>query len=164
VILILSGLWEVGRITQVEQVMWNSTREAARDGSLGQDDFPTVASSLLTYLQAADKVAFPPGHTTSFIAPVVTLPANTIGYTCWDQTANREMFTVTFTDVTSPSVKDPTDMAQLDVFAIGLQVPYRSIAASPLSQVTGATRLTATVYWAAMVDSPFQISPYLPAQ
>ncbi|MDR3634017.1 MAG: TadE/TadG family type IV pilus assembly protein [Isosphaeraceae bacterium] len=164
IVLILSGLWEVGRISQVQQVMWNSAREAARDASLGQDTLQTVATNLLTYLQSADQVAFPPTHTTSLIAPVVTLPANTTGYTCWDQTANREMFTITFTDATNSSTTDPTGMTQLDRFALGVQVPYRSIAASPLAQVTGSTRLSATVNWAAMVDSPFQITPSLPAQ
>ena len=27
-VLVLTGLWEVGRITQVDEVMWNSAREA----------------------------------------------------------------------------------------------------------------------------------------
>ena len=27
-LLVLTGLWEVGRITQVSEVMWNSAREA----------------------------------------------------------------------------------------------------------------------------------------
>jgi Flp pilus assembly protein TadG len=33
--LLLLGLWEVGRITEVGNVMWNSSREGARDASLG---------------------------------------------------------------------------------------------------------------------------------
>ncbi len=49
--LILTGLWEVGRITQVAEVMWDSAREAARDASLGQDNLQTVTTNLLTYLQ-----------------------------------------------------------------------------------------------------------------
>src|ERR1700730_11773980 len=71
---ILFGLWEVGRITEVQQVMWNSAREAARDASLGQDNLQTVATNLLTYLQSAEPTAFGSGHTTSMISPVVTLP------------------------------------------------------------------------------------------
>ena len=95
--LVLTGLWEVGRITQVAEVMWNSAREAARDASLGQDNLQTVTTHLLTYLQSAlqsaEATAFGQGHTTSLIAPVVSLPANTTGYTCWESTANRELFT-----------------------------------------------------------------------
>src|SRR5208337_465327 len=108
--LVLTGLWEVGRITQVAEVMWNP----ARDASLGQDNLQTVTTNLLTYLQSAEPTAFGQGHTTTVIAPVISLPANTTGWTCWDSTANRELFTMTFTDLTQPSVTDPTGMSQLD--------------------------------------------------
>ena len=158
--LVLTGLWEVGRITQVSEVMWNS----ARDASLGQDNLQTVTTNLLAYLQGADPTAFGQGQTTSLKAPVISMPANTTGYTCWDSTANRELFTMTFTDLTQPSVTDPTGMSQLDVYQIGVQVPYSSIRLSPVAQVTNMSRLSVTVTWASMVDSPFQITPYLPAQ
>jgi Flp pilus assembly protein TadG len=162
--LVLTGLWEVGRITQVSEVMWNSAREAARDASLGQANLQTVTTNLLTYLQNADPTAFGQGHSTAIIAPVVSLPANTSGYTCWDNTANRELYTMTFSDLTQPSVTDPTGMAQLDAFQIGVQVPYSSIRLSPVAQVTNMSRLSVAVVWASMVDSPFQITPYLPAE
>jgi Flp pilus assembly protein TadG len=162
--LVLTGLLEVGRITQVSEVMWNCAREGARDASLGQTNLQTVATNLQTYLQSAEPSAFGQGHSTSIIAPVISLPANTTGYTCWDNTANRELYTMTFSDVTQPSVTDPTGMAQLDVFQLGIQVPYSSIRLSPVAQVTNMSRLSVTVVWAAMVDSPFQITPYLPAE
>lgn len=164
VLTIMAGLWEVGRITEVQQIIWNGTREAARDASLGEDNLQTIGSSLLTYLQNAERTTFGQGHSTSMISPVVTLPANTTGYTCWDNTANQEIFTITFTDLTNTTVTDPTDMSQLDLYQIGVQVPYKSIAISPLAQITGMTRSTATVAWASMVDSPFQIAPLLPAE
>ena len=43
--LLLLGLWEVGRITEVTKVMWNSAREGARDASMGQDNLATVATN-----------------------------------------------------------------------------------------------------------------------
>ncbi len=144
--------------------MWNSTREGARDGSLGEVNLQGVAANILLYLQGAEPTAFAQGHSTSMIAPVVTLPANSTGYTCWDNTANRELFTMTFSDVTNPAVTDPTNMRQLDIYQIGVQVPYRNIAWAPVAQITGTTRLYATVDWASLVDSPFQIAPSLPAQ
>ncbi len=163
-LLVLTGLWEVGRITQVAEVMWNSAREAARDASLGQDKLNIVTTNLLTYLQSAEPSGFGQGHTTSLIAPVISLPSNTYGYTCWDSTANRELFTMTFTDVTQPTATDPTTMTQLDVYQIGVSVPYSSIRLSPVAQVTNMSRLAVTVVWASMIDSPFQITPYLPAE
>src|SRR5215475_12276520 len=77
---ILFGLWEVGRITEVQEVMWNSAREAGRDASLGQEDLKTVANNLAVYLQAAEPSAFGQGHTTNMVTPTFTLPANTAGY------------------------------------------------------------------------------------
>jgi len=160
---ILLGLLEVGRITEVENVMWNSGREGARDASMGQANLSAVAANLLVYLQGAEPTAFGQGHSTSMIAPVITLPANTYGYTCWDNTANQELFTMTFTDVTNTSVTDPTGMSQLDRYQIGIQVPYSSVGWLPTAQITGITRLSVTVEWVSLVDSPFQIAPYLPA-
>jgi len=162
--LILLGLLEVGRITSMENVMWNCAREGARDSSTGVANLQAVATNLLIYLQGAEPSAFPSGHSTTMESPVVSLPANTYGYTCWDNTANRELFTMTFTDLTNTGVTDPTLMSQLDRYQIGLQVPYGTIGWLPVAQITGKTRLYATVTWAAMVDSPFQIPPYLPAE
>ena len=162
--LILTGLWEVGRITEVQGVVWNSAREAVRDASLGQDNLLTVASNLVTYLQSAEPTAFGLGHSTSMISPVVSLPANTTGYTCWDNTANKELFTITFSDLTRTSITDPTAMKQLDLYKIGVQVPYNSISWSSIVPVAGSSRLTSAVVWASMVDSPFQIAPSIPAQ
>jgi Flp pilus assembly protein TadG len=163
-LLILLGVWEVGRMVEVQNVMWNCSREAARDASMGQADLLTVANNLLVYLQSAEPTAFGSGHTTSMRSPVVSLPSNTTGYTCWDTTADRELFTVTFSDITDTSVTDPTGMAQLDHYQIGVQTPYASVGWLPVAIVTGRTRLYVAVDWASMVDSPFQIAPYLPAQ
>ena len=163
-VLIMTALWQVGRFTEVQQVMWNGGRECARDASLGQDNLSTVATNLLTYLQGAEQTAFGRGHSTSMIAPVVTLPANTYGYTCWDNTASKELFTMTFTDLTNPNVTDPTAMTQLDLYQIGVQVPFSSISWSPLAPITGYSRLKVTVVWTSLVDTPFQIAPDLPAQ
>ena len=161
---ILTGLFQIGRIVQIQQVLWNSAREAARDASLGDDNLSTVASSLLSYLQAADSVAFGSGHSTSMISPVITLPANAQGYTCWDNTANRELFTYYFLDSTNTSVTDPTGMSQLDTFQLAVQVPYNTVAFTSAVPISGATRLAVKVNWVAMVDSPFSITPSLPAQ
>jgi Flp pilus assembly protein TadG len=163
-VLMILGLWEVGRMTEVQNVMWNGAREAARDASTGQSNLQTVANNLLTYLQGAEPTAFGQGHSTTIRAATVSLPANTVGYTCWDNTLNRELFTVTFTDITKGTVTDPTGMSQLDHYQIGVQTPYATIGWLPVPTITGRTRLYVAVDWASMVDSPFQLSPYLPAQ
>lgn len=163
-VLILAGLWQVGRFVEVDGVLWNAARESARDASLGQNKLQTVASSTLSYLQGAEPTAFGNGHSTNMIAPVVSLPANTTGYTCWDTTVNQELFTITFTDLTNPSTTDPTGMSQLDLYQIGLQVPFKSVCWSQVIPIGGMSRLSVAVVWTSLVDQPFQIAPDLPAQ
>ncbi len=163
VFLILAGIWEVGRIAEVSNVMWNAAREAGRDASMGQDNLQAVATNMITYLQGAEPKAFGQGHSTSLL-PATGLPANTTGYTCWDSTANRELFTITFTDLTNTGTTDPTGMQRLDQFQIGLQVPYASVGWTAVPQISGLTRLSVTVTWASMLDTPFSVSPALPAQ
>jgi len=161
---VLYGVWQVGRTVEVQGVAWNSAREAARDASMGQANLQAVATNLLLYLQSAEPTAFGQGHTTSLISPVISLAANTYGYTCWDNTANVELFTMTFTDVTNPTVTDPTGMSQLDRYTITVSYPYASIAWLPGAEIMTLSRLYATVNWACLVDSPFTIAPSLPAQ
>jgi TadE-like protein len=162
--LLLAGLWEIGRVTEVQNVMWNSAREAARDASLGQDNLLACANNLLIYLQSAEPTAFGQGHSTTMQAPVYTLPANTTGYTCWDNTANRELFTMTFTDITKTSTTDPTAMAQLDHYQLGVTTPYGSIGWLPMGRIRNNGRLYVAVDWVSMVDAPFAIPASLPAQ
>lgn len=162
--LILTGLWEVGRIQETQAIVINSARESARDACLGEDTLLQVANDLLTYLQSAEPTAFGSGHQTSMIASVVTLPANTSGYTCWDNTSNRELFTLTFSNLTNPSISDPKDMTQLDLFKIGVQVPYSSITWCSVLPIPVDTRMNVSAVWASMVDSPYEVAPNLPAQ
>lgn len=164
IVVLLLGLLEVGRMTQVSNVLWNGAREAARNASLGENNLQAVAIELLSYLQSALPNAFHPGDSTSFQAPTITLPANTTGFTCWDNTTNQELFTITFTDITNSANTDPTTMQKLDLYQIGIQVPYSTIKWDSLAQITGISRLSVSVDWACMVDAPFQITPSLPAQ
>lgn len=162
--IILCGIWEVGRVIEVENVMCNCAREGARDASMGQASLSTVAANMLLYLQSAEPTAFRSGDSTKQEAVVITLAANTYGYTYWDTTRNCELFTITFTDVTTPTVTDPTGMSQLDRYQISVSTPYTSVGWIPVSYLTGMSRISVTVNWVSMVDSPFTISPYLQAQ
>lgn len=164
IVLLLLGLWEVGRIVQISNVLRNGAREAARDASLGQDNLSTVASNLASYVQGSLPATFVPGHSTTLKPPAISLPPNTTGYMCWDNTTSQELFTITFTDVTNPSLTDPTLMQKLDRFKMGIQVPYATIGWSGLAQITSVSRITFNVDWVSMRDAPFTITPALPAQ
>lgn len=162
--ILVLGLIEVGRMVELQQVVYNSAREACRDASMGQANMQAVATNLQLYLQSAEPGAFGSGDSTSLISPVITAPANSYGYTCWDNTANRELFTVLWTDVTNSSVSDPTGMAQLDVYSMTVSYPIGPVSWLPITSVAGISRPTATLTWASLVDSPYSITNYLQAQ
>jgi Flp pilus assembly protein TadG len=162
--MMLGGLWQIGRFVEVHQVLWNAARESARNASLGQNNLKTIASSMLIYLENAESTAFNSAHSMTIVSPVVSLPANTTGYTCWDNTTNEELFTITFTDITNPSTTDPTGMSQLDLYKVGIQVPFATVRCIGLMPIANMTRLYATVAWASMVDTPYQIPADIPAE
>ena len=55
-------------------------------------------------------------------------------------------------------------MSQLDLYQIGVQVPFTSIGWSSLVPIAGFDRLQVSVVWTSLVDTPFQIAPDLPAE
>lgn len=162
---ILLGLWEIGRMVEIEQIMYNCARESARDASMAQDNLQTIAGKALVYLQSAEPQAFAQGHSTTIAAASSSLvPTNGSGYTCKDSVTGKELFTITFTDLTTTTATDPTGANKLDNYQLGIQVPYSSVQISPLFEATSSARLYANVNWLCMKDTPFQVSPVLPAQ
>jgi Flp pilus assembly protein TadG len=176
ILMFFAGLLEVSRIVDVQEVAINASREAARDASLGQLQLAntsnwvansSIAYNTLMYLQAAEPLgqAFGQGQATSVAAASASLiPSGYTGYTVTITSSGQELFTIFYYDVTNTAVTDPTGASELDHFKIGLQIPYKLVSLSPMATITGAVRLNTTLDWAAMVDSPFEITPTLPAQ
>lgn len=164
--LTLAGVWEVGRITEIQTVAMNAAREAARDASLCQDDLDDVTANTIVYLQAAEPLAFGSGHATTTTTATGLTPSATAGRKVVDNTTGNELFTITYYDQTQPALSpmDPTNAAKLDVYDLGIQIPYRTVSMSPLPQITGTSRLTTKVTWLCMRDTPFGVSTVLPAQ
>ena len=191
---VMAGVWEGGRIVEIQQVAYSAAREGARSASTGNEYLdpgpgghnpgsgspvvytPNVANDVLTYLQAAEPQAFASGHATSWANATANVPAGGVGYICTDTTANRELFTITFvlsnaynntTNAYSGSAntncKDPYNANRLDQYQIGINVPYKSIALSPLGQFFSGSRINAVVTWASMKDTPYTVPNNLPA-
>jgi hypothetical protein len=55
-------------------------------------------------------------------------------------------------------------MSKLDHYQIGVSVPYAAFGWTQTTTVTGLTRVSVTVDWACMKDSPFTLPTSLPAQ
>lgn len=133
---LLFGIWEIGRMVQVSQVLQNAAREAARQASTGTQSLSTIQSNIQSYIQGAQ--------------PQIT---------------NYTGFSVAFSDATNTSVTDPTGCSQLDKFTITVTLPFDNVrwSMSKMFTPTG-TQLTASVTWYSMVDSPVTVQTSLPSQ
>jgi Flp pilus assembly protein TadG len=133
---LLLGIWEVGRLVQVSQVLQNAAREAARQASTGNATLSEIKANAQTYVVGAE--------------PRIT-----------DFTG----FDVTFTDITRPSVTDPTNAVQLDQFRLTVSVPFDNVRWSATKFfVPSGTKVWAVVDWFSMRDLPVTVSPGIPVE
>jgi Flp pilus assembly protein TadG len=135
-IIILSGVWEVGRLVQVSQIVQNAAREAARQASTGTVPLATIKTNVQNYIRAGD--------------PRIT---------------NFNGFDLAFTDVTNSTVTDPTNCSQLDKFTITVSLPFDNLRWSLTKMFTPTgTKAQATVTWFSLTDLPVTVSTILPAE
>jgi Flp pilus assembly protein TadG len=143
---ILLGLWEVGRLIQVQQVVSNSAREGARVASQSQiinlsgtptqiqvsTGTPCVKDTVVQYLQRANL------NVTS--ADVTVTFAFTSGDT---------------------SLTQPYQGSKGQSFTVTVSIPVNKVQWSALS-LTGVTQIQATVSWVCLVDDPFTLDTTMP--
>jgi Flp pilus assembly protein TadG len=135
-VLLLVGIWEVGRIVDMAEIANNAAREGARQASTGEkpvgpDTVDSVERSVKDYLRNA-------------------------GVT------DTSGVTVTFTNLTQPAQTDPRDATQGDRLRLTVSVPIDSNRWSSLSRITTGSNLVSTVEWRCMVDIPVAVDPILP--
>jgi Flp pilus assembly protein TadG len=133
---LLFGIWEVGRMVQVSQVLQNAAREAARQASTANTTMSAIQTNTQAYIQGAQ--------------PQVT---------------NFTGFNVAFADLTNSSVTDPTGCTQLDKFTITVTLPFDNVRWSLTKVFTPpGTQLSARVTWYSMRDLPVTVSNGLPIE
>jgi Flp pilus assembly protein TadG len=143
---IMLGLWEVGRIIEVQQVLSNSAREGARIAAQSQTinssgsptqiqvdaGTPNVKQSVVNYLRQANL----------------------------DVTADD--VDVEFAFTTGDTTKtQPYQGAKGQKFRVTVTMPVSKIQWSAL-KLTSVTELSATVHWTCLVDDPFTLDTTLP--
>jgi Flp pilus assembly protein TadG len=177
IILLLAGVWEIGRVIMVRNLLNEAAREGARlAGSAGyfassNHTNPTntaqnltlispstngdyeVQKKVIIYLQAAS--VNPSGAKVTVKNLGGTGGAKTWSYT-WDHTAGNGTGTG----------YDPAAAAdQHDKIEVTVTVPYANVGWSPLNLFIAAdTTLTATVDWASMRDIPLTVSTTIPTR
>jgi len=135
-VILLLGIWEVGRLVQVSQVLQNAAREAARQASTGTVSMPEIKGNVQSYITSAEP------RISSFSG-----------------------FDVTFADLTRPVVTDPVNAIQLDHYTITVTLPFDNIRWSATKMfVPSGTKVQATVDWYSMRDLPVTVSPGIPVE
>jgi Flp pilus assembly protein TadG len=126
--LLLYGLWEVGRIVEVSQILSNAAREGARQAAIGEKtpttiDIPFVQAVVIDYLKSE-------GLPTQNAVVTVT----NLGYPGYGGMPPNP----------TPSDNQPYDATDLDHLQVVVTIPYQDVewvninlAASPTSLLAG---------------------------
>jgi Flp pilus assembly protein TadG len=133
VLMLLTGLWELGRILETQQALNVGAREAARQ----------AGSGLLTNSQV-QQVA-------------VNYIRNALGDTTGAMTQNLSV-TVTCYSASNPGTPETIDASQLnalDQIVINVSIPYQDVRWVALPTLSGAQSLQAQAAWVCLKDFPF---------
>jgi len=130
-LMFIIGIWEVGRIIEIQQVLTNAAREGGRQASTGQIDGAGVASVVQNYSKNE-------GYPSSNVQVTVRnagFPGNP-----------------------APPDNNPKNATDLDQLQITVTIPFKDVRWINLTLVTSDTSLVWTqVVWCSMKDLAYQI-------
>jgi len=141
-LIMMLGIWEVGRIIQIKQIMVNSAREGARLAAGGYVDGTPVTSTMVQqatrdYLQAAGM-------------PAAAVSGATVQLICLE----------------SPGWTDPADALPLDKFQVKVTIPagaaFESTRWAMVSKLTSTTSMEAVVDWVSLNNEKITVDTQLP--
>jgi Flp pilus assembly protein TadG len=141
-IILMFGVWEVGRLVQVNQIVINAAREGARLAAGGYVNSTPVTSAMVTqavrdYLSSAG-------------LPTAAVSGAQISLACQ----------------ASPSWSDPSSALPLDAFQVTVTIPagaaFNSLRWSLLAPLTSATQMSTTVAWRSLNDAEIVVDTQLP--
>ena len=141
-IIMMFGIWEVGRLIQVQQVITNAAREGARVASGGYVDGTPVT---VAYVQSTVR-----NYMTASGLP----------------TAAATGATITLTNTSANTWTDPVNAQPLDSFRVTVLIPqgtaFNSLPWSTVYNLTGVNSLQAIVNWRSANDTLINIDSSLP--
>jgi Flp pilus assembly protein TadG len=141
-LIMMLGIWEVGRMIQVQQILVNSAREGARLAAGGYVNStpvtkPMVQQAVRDYLQASG-------------LPSAAVSGAQIDMTC----------------LVSPGWVNPSDALPLDKFQVSVKIPagaaFESLRWSFVARLTSKTEMEAIVDWVSLNNVEISISTQLP--
>jgi len=141
-LVMMLGMWEVGRMVQVDQVLVNSAREGARLAAGGYVNGTAVTVAMVQ--QAVRDYLTAAGFPSTAVSSAV----------------------ITITPQSPASWTDPSSALPLDVFQVSVNIPagtaFNSLRWNALPQITPVTQLTASVKWMSLNNSAVVVSTALP--
>jgi Flp pilus assembly protein TadG len=141
-LIFMIGTWEVGRLVEVSQILYNAAREGARLAAGGYTNGTAVTASMVqtavqNYMTAAG------------------LPSTAV--------TNSQ---VTLTCLASPTWTDPVNALPLDRFQVTVTIPagtaFNSLRWSFVTQLTSVRQMSSTVNWESLNNSTITVSTALP--
>lgn len=144
--IMILGLWEMGRMIQLQQTISNSAREGAR-----------LAAQSQTINSAGNPTQIMINSGTPNVKTAVVNYLKQAGLNVTDTDV-----TVAFAFVSGDTTKtEPYQGAKGQLFTITVTVPITSLRWTSLT-LLGATQMSASVTWTCLVDDPFVIDPTIP--
>lgn len=146
-LLVLIGIWELGRIINVQITLNDAAREAARLGAQAN-----MVNTFGNYTQVRFGTGAPD------IDGTVRAYLRAAGIT--NQTGLVIEFQFVEPAVSAPDA-DPYTGVKNQRFRVRIQLPYDNVRWTTLSLINPTT-LTAETYWQCLVDDPFTVNTTLP--
>jgi len=144
-LLLLVGVWEIGRLIQLQQIMSNAARTGARVASQG-------------VIINADSSTTEVGTSTG--TPNVTTAVS--NYLLGAGITNQTGLQVTFQFIDGDtSFTDPYQGTKNQHFIVNVTMPYANLRWTNLSLINPTT-LGGQCTWQMLVDAPFSVNPTLP--
>ena len=141
-VLLMMGVWEVGRMVEVNQLLTNAVREGARLAAGGtQNNTPVTVAMVQAEVQ---------NYMTAAGLPSAAVTGST----------------VSLTNKSSNTWTDPSSASPLDWYQVSVTIPsgsaYNSLRWGLISTITGMTSITVTTNWYSANDAALTVSTTLP--
>lgn len=151
-LLLLVGIWELGRILHVQTILNGAARDAARLGAQAHIINPTGAYT---------RIRFDTG--TPNIADGVRAYLRSNGISDLSGLVIEFQFveSVPGNMDTTSTTADPSRGVKNQRFRVRISLPYANVRWTTLT-VINPTTLTAAAYWQCLVDDPFTVDKTLP--
>ena len=144
-LMLMIGMWEVGRMVQVSQILANAAREGARYAAMGNLNINGV-NTPITLAMVQQNVR---DYLTAAGVPAAAASGAQIQ----------------LTNLSSHTWTNPSDATPLDKFSVTVTIPsgtaFNSLQWSAL-KITGVNQLSTSVTWVSVSDSQVSVSTQLP--